>query len=517
MKCIFILLITVLQIGTTFSPDVASNLELLKDAQQTGKLQREIEFRSNLIHLYFWKTGQYELALEQCDIQYRQLQNISVADMPNKELYMLQIAHVYYDFKDYKRVIFYLEEVLKDSITESSQVNLQGARNTLGLCYRYGFRDFDRSDSCFRAILQTKYINPEQELARDCWDAIAEGNIGRNMILRGEYEKAIPLLKSSIEKILKYNDYGYAAGPAINLAIAYLKKGDTKEAKHYIDLTTDFYAITQRISNLPLIYETKSKYYAAIGNPKLCIAYMDSLLAENKKIEEEYNTQQLLRTEQRKHLSEQKIKDEQLYAEKIKSDGYLRSLIITFIALLVIGGGLVRYVILYRKKREAYHELVRRSQEWAHVETGFKPAPTQQPEQPDDSLENDSLENDLPEQPEQPDETDLSVMKEIEKIMEEEKLYIETTLSMDLLAQKLGSKRHYVSTAINRCANKSFNTFINEYRIKEAIQLLSQKNTNKFTIDTIAFHVGFKDRYNFYRVFKKITGLSPMEFRQNTE
>jgi AraC-like DNA-binding protein len=112
-------------------------------------------------------------------------------------------------------------------------------------------------------------------------------------------------------------------------------------------------------------------------------------------------------------------------------------------------------------------------------------------------------------------EVDLLIMKEIEKLMLEDKLYRDTTLSVDLLAHKLKAKRYYISMTINRCMSKSFNTFINEYRIKEAIQLLSKNENNTFKIDSIAFDVGFNDRKSFHRVFKKMTGLSPTEFKRN--
>ena len=110
------------------------------------------------------------------------------------------------------------------------------------------------------------------------------------------------------------------------------------------------------------------------------------------------------------------------------------------------------------------------------------------------------------------DETDLSIMKEIERLLTDEKIYKESSITVDMLAQKLGLKRYNVSIAINRCTQKNFNTLINEYRIKEAILSLSNK---KVTVDQIAFDCGFSDRKSFYRIFKKITGLSPTEFRNN--
>jgi AraC-like DNA-binding protein len=302
-------------------------------------------------------------------------------------------------------------------------------------------------------------------------------------------------------------DYGYSINPATNLAKISLIKGNIAEAKHYIDLAQDCYKKEKRVGTVSRIYEVLSKYYAATGNVRLSMAYMDSTITENKQEEERFSAVQMLRVEQRQNLSEQKLKEEQLNAEKIRSSGYKRSLIITFSALLVIGAILARYFVLYRKKQAAYHELVRKSQEWAHVETGVMSDELR--------ITNYELEEETGKQHLVPDEVDFLLMKDIEKLMLEDKLYRNTELSVDLVARKLGVKKHYVPLAISSCMNKSFNTFVNEYRIKEAILLLSNNDTQKFTIDSIAFDVGFTDRYNFYRVFKKMTGLSPTEFRRN--
>jgi YesN/AraC family two-component response regulator len=165
-----------------------------------------------------------------------------------------------------------------------------------------------------------------------------------------------------------------------------------------------------------------------------------------------------------------------------------------------------RYVILYNRKKEAYRELVRKSQEWAQV-TDVDDAP---------SVEHkNSAELTDQRQNKEPDKTDLLIMKDIERAMSQDKLYKDAELSIDSLADKLGAKRHYVSGAINRCTKKNFNTFVNEYRIKEAVNLLSSADAKSFTIENIAWETGFADRQNFYRVFKKITGLTPAEFKRN--
>jgi YesN/AraC family two-component response regulator len=113
-----------------------------------------------------------------------------------------------------------------------------------------------------------------------------------------------------------------------------------------------------------------------------------------------------------------------------------------------------------------------------------------------------------------PDETDLSTMKNIERLMSE-KVYKNTSLSVELLANMLDIGQHNVSKAINRCTKKNFKTYVNEYRIKEMIRLLSEKESRQFSIDALAYEVGFSEIRNFFRVFKKMTGLTPTQFMTN--
>ncbi|MDR0831083.1 MAG: helix-turn-helix domain-containing protein [Prevotellaceae bacterium] len=491
--------------ASSYEEQIKCRMDLLERTQKANIITLELQLLSDFIVCYCDMSSikNYELALEYCELLNQRMQGISPDEIPEISHYYNQIGDVHYYFKDYSTAIFYFEKTLNYKETESNQWYRQGALNTMGHCYRYGFNDLDRSDSCFYAILQTQYFRYSDEEKRETWEGIAEGNIGRNMILRKEYDNAIPLLKSSIEKTIKINDYAYATLPTINLAIIYIQKNNLSEAKRYIDSATIFYSKAPRSGNLSLIYEAKSKYYAATGNAALSMAYMDSTLAENNRLQEQFNAVQMMRVEQRKYLSEQKLKNEQL-------NDYRRSLIIIITSLLLISILFLRYIILYRKKKTAYRELVRKSQEWAAVdidkiETQYI-APLQQTDEQEDKIQN------VP-----PDDIDFSIMHNIEKLITEEKLYLDSTLTLESLSQKLNITRHYVSAAINHCTQKGFNTLINEYRIKEAIKIMSKKDAKNLSIDQITFDVGFNNRINFYRVFKKIVGLSPTEFRRNVE
>lgn len=111
------------------------------------------------------------------------------------------------------------------------------------------------------------------------------------------------------------------------------------------------------------------------------------------------------------------------------------------------------------------------------------------------------------------EEINSLLMEKIDALMKDRELYKNSNISVDKIASILGEKNRNVSAAINCYRKKNFKTYINEYRVAEAVRLLSEDKKNRLTVDAIAFERGFTDRSNFYRVFKKHKGTSPTDFR----
>ena len=97
--------------------------------------------------------------------------------------------------------------------------------------------------------------------------------------------------------------------------------------------------------------------------------------------------------------------------------------------------------------------------------------------------------------------------------MEVEKLYLETELTLQELADRVGAPAYQISQAINEGLNKNFYDLINAYRVDEAKQLLLNPTNSNFTILSVAFEAGFNSKTTFNTVFKKFTGLTPSDFR----
>jgi len=102
----------------------------------------------------------------------------------------------------------------------------------------------------------------------------------------------------------------------------------------------------------------------------------------------------------------------------------------------------------------------------------------------------------------------------IQKLLEEEEVFINTDLTVTSLAVKLKCPAYMVSRAINQYFNKSFSELIVEYRIKKSEHLLLADSQRSLTIEAIAFESGFNTLSAFYKSFKKLNGITPTQFRE---
>ncbi len=100
-------------------------------------------------------------------------------------------------------------------------------------------------------------------------------------------------------------------------------------------------------------------------------------------------------------------------------------------------------------------------------------------------------------------------------MIENDKIYLNKDVNIRLIAEVLQTNKSYVSHIINDTYNKNFNSFINQYRIKEAVELLSNPDYNQYSIEGIAYEVGFNTKSSFNNAFKKETGVTPSFFKKN--
>jgi len=106
----------------------------------------------------------------------------------------------------------------------------------------------------------------------------------------------------------------------------------------------------------------------------------------------------------------------------------------------------------------------------------------------------------------------LEMKDKLTSLMESEKLYLDSSLTLDALSEHLNLSRHHTSQLINEHFEVNFFEFVNNYRINEAIKLLQDKKSN-LNINEIIYAAGFNNRTSFYNAFRKKTGISPKSYR----
>ena len=99
-------------------------------------------------------------------------------------------------------------------------------------------------------------------------------------------------------------------------------------------------------------------------------------------------------------------------------------------------------------------------------------------------------------------------------LMENEKPYLNPSLTLFDVSSMTGIPPRSLSDVINSSLNKNFYDFINSFRIKEAETLLAESHETKKTILEILYQVGFNTKSSFNQAFKKHSGITPTQFKK---
>ncbi|WP_254701428.1 helix-turn-helix domain-containing protein [Neorhizobium galegae] len=110
----------------------------------------------------------------------------------------------------------------------------------------------------------------------------------------------------------------------------------------------------------------------------------------------------------------------------------------------------------------------------------------------------------------EPTEEDKIALSRIEAALEEGELYRSEDLSLAKLSRKARLPAREVSAAINRVTGLNVSQFVNDRRIAEACRLLRETER---TVIQVMLDVGFSTKSNFNREFRRVTGMSPKQWR----
>ena len=106
------------------------------------------------------------------------------------------------------------------------------------------------------------------------------------------------------------------------------------------------------------------------------------------------------------------------------------------------------------------------------------------------------------------------IIKKLTILVKKEKPYLTSSLSAEDLSKKLKIPVKNLSQAMRTCLNQNFYDFINTHRIEEIKKRMLDKSFQNLTLLALAYDVGFNSKSVFNAAFKKLTGMTPKEYKR---
>ncbi len=101
----------------------------------------------------------------------------------------------------------------------------------------------------------------------------------------------------------------------------------------------------------------------------------------------------------------------------------------------------------------------------------------------------------------------------LDEMMIEDKLYQQSNLDRQTIANELDLSTHQLSELINTKLGLGFSQYLRQQRINAAKALLLSQS--KASVLSIGLEVGFSSQSNFYEAFKELVDTTPAKFRKD--
>ncbi len=305
------------------------------------------------------------------------------------------------------------------------------------------------------------YYRKALEASDDVETAVLCGiyrSYGDFLMSRGRWSDAAGIYRSGIDAARKVGSYMYLYALYLGLSEAYGEMGDTESELRYYK---QFHYLSDSVFN----YEKERT--------------MNEMLVKYE-------------TEKKERLLQQQ--EVQLLHKNRKLTAY--AFIIALLTVVVVA-----VLILYVKRREMYRQLVKRHYENYILERRLMG----REEHTAGKDSNPNTGNDRLSQ----------LFKEISTLMEKEKVYRNSGLTVESLAKLLNTNRTYVSSAIKQSCGMTFKDYVNSLRVAEAVSMLSDPE-NDIPLKAMFSQLGFNSTSTFYRVFQNATGVPPSRYRKES-
>lgn len=442
------------------------------------------------------------------------------AQTNNDNAYMssiLTIGNIYTIFDDYDQALHYYTLCLNKAESLKDDTLISKAKSNMLLCYAMlGKRS--EAEACYRSIgtLRMKDVNQKRFYTY----------LNQALLAKAQkyYKGAIYFHTQALEYARNHNMNGrYVAAEMGQIGTVYEEIGNVKAAEEWYLKCKEFAEkghfigpLTTSFEKLATLYRKEGKDSLSMKYNKLFVQLSDSFFQQR-----EFNSKRSLINKYEERLSDRTIshlkgQTNRLIWIIVAVSTFLLLLVALLIYIFRINHRLVNTQrLLIQKHQEHSQQLQMQNEIFTRMENGDShmlctsiEAPNIQSQQEDCDDAEISANSELLTK----EQSDLLLVS-IAHIMEDNSVICNPDFCLNTLSQMVNSNTKYVSWVINKSYGKNFKSFLNEYRIRIASQLLSDTSQIvNTTIAGISERVGYKSPASFHQAFKKIYGMTPAAY-----
>lgn len=108
----------------------------------------------------------------------------------------------------------------------------------------------------------------------------------------------------------------------------------------------------------------------------------------------------------------------------------------------------------------------------------------------------------------------LTIREKVDRHWRQERPFLKKSYRVDDLAEAIGVSRHKLAACFTQTYRSNFNELVNRRRIEHGLEKVAPEKWEAYTLEGMAFHLGFGSRSTFTKSFKKITGMTPSKYRR---
>lgn len=105
-----------------------------------------------------------------------------------------------------------------------------------------------------------------------------------------------------------------------------------------------------------------------------------------------------------------------------------------------------------------------------------------------------------------------AIVARLNSLIEQQEIHLDPDLTLTRLARRLHLPEKRLSSAVNRITGENVSRYVNGWRIRHACAIIETGTP----ITEAMFASGFNTKSNFNREFRRVTGISPSDWRGNT-